>query len=173
MNLNIIRPKNETEDLLLSITKNCETLIKQTHRKAEETLEFRLIKLRETFSFKPPFSIERSWMIGLASWELYNSVFDINKTNNKFELYTDTFDVFSFEELKDEVEEILNFSHIKDGHLQDETIGPRIISTYKRLETEKRMADGFIILLMDYARSRFRDFESYVRIVVGLDEDDI
>ena len=29
MNLDIIRPKDETEKLLLSITKNCETLIKQ------------------------------------------------------------------------------------------------------------------------------------------------
>ena len=36
----MIRPKNQTEGLLLSLTKNCETLIKQTHRKAEETLEF-------------------------------------------------------------------------------------------------------------------------------------
>ena len=44
MNLNMIRPKNETEDLLLSITKNCETLIKQTHTKPEETLEFKMNK---------------------------------------------------------------------------------------------------------------------------------
>ena len=44
MNLNMIRPKNETEDLLQSITKNCETLSKQTHRKAEETLEFKMIQ---------------------------------------------------------------------------------------------------------------------------------
>ena len=29
----MIRPKNETEKLLLSITKNCETLIEQTHKK--------------------------------------------------------------------------------------------------------------------------------------------
>ena len=28
----MIRPKNETEDSLLSITKNCETLIEQTHK---------------------------------------------------------------------------------------------------------------------------------------------
>ena len=27
----MIRPKNETEDLLLSLTKNCESLIEQTH----------------------------------------------------------------------------------------------------------------------------------------------
>ena len=38
----MIKPKNQTEDLLLSITKNCGTLIEQTHRKPEETLEFKL-----------------------------------------------------------------------------------------------------------------------------------
>ena len=45
----MIRPKNETEDLLLATTKNCEILLKQTDRKAEETLEFKLTKSRETF----------------------------------------------------------------------------------------------------------------------------
>ena len=38
----MMQPKSETEDLLLSISKNCETFIKQTHRKAVETLEFKL-----------------------------------------------------------------------------------------------------------------------------------
>ena len=38
----MIQPKNETEDLLLSKTKNWETLIEQTHRKAEQTLEIKL-----------------------------------------------------------------------------------------------------------------------------------
>ena len=32
----MIQPKNETQDLLLPKTKNCETLIEQTHRKAED-----------------------------------------------------------------------------------------------------------------------------------------
>ena len=40
----MIRPKSEAEDLIVSITKNCETLIEQTHRKAEDTLEFKMIK---------------------------------------------------------------------------------------------------------------------------------
>ena len=57
MNLNMIRPKNETGDLLLSITKNCETLIEQTHRKPEETLELKMNKSRETFHFSPPIQI--------------------------------------------------------------------------------------------------------------------
>ena len=69
MNLKMVRPKNETDDLLLSITKKCETIIKQTHRKAEDTLEFKLTKPRETFSFKPPIILghDSKWMIGLTS----------------------------------------------------------------------------------------------------------
>ena len=63
----MIRPKNSTEDLLLSITKKCKTLFEQTHRKAEETLEFKLTKSRETISFNAPTSIEGSWMIGVIS----------------------------------------------------------------------------------------------------------
>ena len=31
----MIRPKNDTEGFLLSLTKNCGTLIEQTHGKAE------------------------------------------------------------------------------------------------------------------------------------------
>ena len=54
----MIRAKNQTEDLLLPITKNCETLIQQTHKKAEESLEFKMIKPRETLHFNPPISIE-------------------------------------------------------------------------------------------------------------------
>ena len=63
MNLKMIQPKNET-DFLLSITKNCETLIEQTHRKAEETLEFKMIKPRETFHFNPPIQIKADWILG-------------------------------------------------------------------------------------------------------------
>ena len=49
MNLIMTRPKNETEDLLLSITKNCETLIEQTHTKPQETLEFKVIITKTRF----------------------------------------------------------------------------------------------------------------------------
>ena len=63
MNLNMIHPKNETENLLLSITKNCEKLVEQTHRKAEETLLFKMLKRRETFHFKPPIHAKGDWML--------------------------------------------------------------------------------------------------------------
>ena len=38
---------------------------------------------------------------------------------------------------------------------------------------EKSSTDGYNILLMGYALSPFGDFESSLRIVVGLDEEDI
>ena len=62
MNLNVIRPKNHRENLLLSITKNCETLLEHTHTKPGEILEFKLIKLRQTFLFKPPIQIKGGCM---------------------------------------------------------------------------------------------------------------
>ena len=86
MELKMIRPKNETEDLPLFITKNCETLIKQTHTKHEETLEFKLTKAKETFLFNPPISTEGFWMVRLTSLEVYNSFLNKNDDNCKFEL---------------------------------------------------------------------------------------
>ena len=82
----MIRPKNEREDLIVSITKNCETLIQQTHRKPEEILEFKMIKPRQTFHFNPPIQTMGDWMIGLVDLEVYNSIFNITEENNKFEL---------------------------------------------------------------------------------------
>ena len=168
----MIRPKKETEQFLLPITKNYETLIKQTHRKATELLELEANKSRETFYFNPPISIEGSWVIRLTSLEIYNSTFNINKTNKNFELYTDKFDKFSFEELKDELEGIFNISHITPYHLQHETIEPRIIEAYNKYRLEESSTNGYIKILMGYARSRFRDFETNFRFVVVLDEND-
>ena len=83
----MIRPKTQTENLLLSIAKNCETLIEQTHRKSEETLEFKMNKSRDSFNFSPPIQVKGDWMIGLVDLEVYNSIFNITEENNKFELY--------------------------------------------------------------------------------------
>ena len=132
-----------------------------------------MIKPKETFHFKPSIQIKGDWMLCLIDLEVYNSVFNITKENNIFELHTDSFDEFSFLELKDELEEILNIPNITGSLLEDETLAPRIIETYWKIRSNKTSHDGYIILLMGYARSPFRDFESYLRIVIGLEEDNI
>ena len=120
MNLNMIRPKNEREDLKLSISKNCETLFEQTHTKREDTLQFKMIKPTETFHFRLPIQIQGSWMIGLTSLEVYDSVFNIKERNIKFEIYRDTSTNFGFLELKDELDEILVIPHFTPERLQDD-----------------------------------------------------
>ena len=132
-----------------------------------------MVEPRETFHFKPPIQVKGDWMLGLVNLEVNNSIFNITEKNNKFELYRDMSAKFGFLEVKDELEEILNISHITDDHLNDEVLGQRIIDEYIKLSRERMNTDGYMLLLLDYGRSLFRDFESYLRIVVGLDEEDI
>ena len=50
---------------------------------------------------------------------------------------------------------------------------PRFIEACRKIRLEKLSTDGSIIVLRSYARSAFREFERYLRFVIGLDEDDI
>ena len=90
--------------------------------------------------------------------EVYSFVFNITEEINKFVLYTDTFDEFYFVQLEDEFEEILSISDFKPSHLQHETRRPQIIKAYHKFGSEKSSTDGYVILLMGYARSPFSDF---------------
>ena len=129
-------------------------------------------KSRETFHFSQPIQIQGHWMIGLTNLEVYNSIFNITEENNKFEIYRDTPTNFQFLDLKDELEEILGIPHITREHLLDDETASRIIDEYHKLSHEKKNS-GYTILLLNYSRSQFRDTESYLRIRVGLDEEDI
>ena len=64
MILDIVRPENETEDLL---TDNCETPIKQTHRKPEEILEFKPIKPKQRNILIQP------------NWRILDDWFDVSR----------------------------------------------------------------------------------------------
>ena len=172
----MIRPKNETEDLWLSITKNCETLIEQTHTKPQETLEFKMIKSRKTYHFNPPIQTKEDWMLGLIDLEVYNSIFNITEENNKFELFKfpdEKSDGVTYEKVRDEIEKDLDISDITAVDLQDDIIGPIIIEEYRK-QVKKRMKDDKNMnVLARYARSIFQDFESYLRTEVDLVEDDV
>ena len=176
MNLNMIRPKNETDSLLLSITKNCETLIEQTHRKPEETLEFKMNKSRESFHFKPPIQIKGDWMLGLTDLEVYNSIFNITEENNKFKLYKfpdEKSGGVTYEKVRDEIERDLDIEDITAEDIQDDIIGPIIIEEYKEQVTKRMNDEQYMNILAIYTRSIFQDFESFLRTQIDLVEDDI
>ena len=59
-------------------------MIEQTKTKPQETLEFKMKKQTQTFSFSPPihFSEECKWLLAVTSFECTNSIFNITKENN-------------------------------------------------------------------------------------------
>ena len=81
----MVRPKIETEDFLLSITKNCEALIEQTLTKPQETLEFKLNKAREKAYFNSTINIEGYSMIGFTSLQVHNSIFNITEEKKQIQ----------------------------------------------------------------------------------------
>ena len=77
--------KNE---LLLLIKKHTDMLIEQTKTKPQETLEFKMNKQKQTFSFNPPFNLieEGKMLLAVSSFECTNSVFNITDDNNSFSI---------------------------------------------------------------------------------------
>ena len=75
-------------ELLLLIKKHTDTLIEQTKTKPQETLEFKMNKQMQTFSFNPPINLieEGKWLLGVSSFECTNSVFNITHENNSFSI---------------------------------------------------------------------------------------
>ena len=75
-------------ELLLLIKKHTDVLIQQTKTKPQETLEFKMNKQMQTFSFNPPINLveEGNWLLAVSSFECTNSVFNINKENNSFSI---------------------------------------------------------------------------------------
>ena len=75
-------------ELLLLIKKHTNTLNEQTRTKPQETLEFKMNKQMQTFSFNPPINLfeEGKWLLGVSSFECTNSVFNITNENNSFSI---------------------------------------------------------------------------------------
>ena len=137
----MIRPKNETEDFLLSITKNCETLILQTRTHPQETLDFGMVEPRQTFHFNPSVEVKEDWMIGLTSLEVNNSIYNITEENKKVKLCKFPHEKnggVSYEKVRDEIEKDLVFSKITATDLQDEIIA-LIFIKQSREQVTKRM----------------------------------
>ena len=74
--------------MLLLIKKHTDTLIQQTKTRPQETLEFKMNKQMQTFSFNPPKKLveEGKWLLGVSSFECTNSVFIITNENNSFSI---------------------------------------------------------------------------------------
>ena len=75
-------------ELLLLIKKHTDTLIEQTKTKPQETLEFKMNKQMQSFSFNPPLNLveEGKWLMAVSLFNCTNSVFNITNENNSFSI---------------------------------------------------------------------------------------
>ena len=77
---------DKKESLLLSIAKSNQEIVENTHSKPQETLEFKMNKQKESFSFDVPLELPEQWMMGVTSLEVYNTVYNITEKNNKIKI---------------------------------------------------------------------------------------
>ena len=167
----MIRPKCETEDLLFSRTKNCEALFEQNQRKAEETLEFKMIKPRETFHFTPTIQNKGDCTTGLPSLVVYNSIFELTEEKNpNFINFLMKRVVLLHMKKSDEIEKDLEITFTD---LQDDIKGPTIIEEFREKATKRMKDDVFMRVLANYVSSVFQNFENFLRTEIVLVEDDI
>ena len=75
-------------ELLLLINKHTDTLIEQTKTKPQKTLEFKMNKQSQTFSFNPPLNLieEGKWLMAVSLFDCTNYVFNITNENNSFSI---------------------------------------------------------------------------------------
>ena len=79
---------DKKESLLLSIAKSNLDIVENTLSKPQETLEFKMNKQKESFSFDIPLDLQEQWMMGVTSLEVYNTIYNITEKNNKIKLFT-------------------------------------------------------------------------------------
>ena len=86
MDLSIFVTYDKKESLLLSFAKSNQNIVEKTHSKPQETLELKMTKQKESFSFDVSLILNEKWMMGVTSLEVYNTVYYINERNNKLQI---------------------------------------------------------------------------------------
>ena len=110
---------DKKESLLLSIAKSNQEIVENTHSHPQETLEFKMTKQKESFSFDVPLNLEEKLIMGVTSLEVYNTVYNITEKNNKLQTL-----------LKNEQLDALEF---------DTGVVPNIKKLYETYDLEKKL----------------------------------
>ena len=115
---------DKKESLLLSII-----FIENTLSKPQETLEFKMNKQKESFSFDIPLDLPEQWMMGLTSLEVYNTVYNITEKNNKFKI------LLKDEQLKSlnvDIQLVMNVEYLYKAFDNIEKINNLIVDSYSK-----------------------------------------
>ena len=63
----------------MSIAKSNQEIVENTQSKPQKTLEYKMTKQKESFSFDVPLELPEQWMMGVPSLEVYNTIYNISE----------------------------------------------------------------------------------------------
>ena len=151
-------------ELLLLFKKHTDTLIEQTKTKPQETLEFKMTKQMQTFSFNPPINLfeEGKWLLAVSSFECTISVFNITNENNSFSIIVPGhYETESAEKTINELNKLLELRSQNGIELHNEQVrkkGLILINDYS-LSSLGMFKDE---ILEDLKNAKFNDLEDMV-----------
>ena len=121
-------------ELLLLIKKHTDTLIEQTKTKPQETLEFKMIQSKQTFSFNPSINLfeEGKWLLAVSLFDCINSVSNITNEKNSFSIIIPGH--YQNKSAEKDIEELNNLLQLKSLELHVKEVrerGHQIILGYK------------------------------------------
>ena len=76
----------DIKTVLLTIAKANQEIVENTHFKPQETLESKMTKQKEYYSFDVSLHLDEKWTMGVTSLEVYNTVYNVTEKNNKLEI---------------------------------------------------------------------------------------
>ena len=163
-------------ELLLLIEKYTDTLTESPRTRPQVSLEFKINRQMQTFSFNPPINLveEGKWLLAVTSFETTDSVFNIIDENISFPISSPSYLIpGDGEELIKKLNEFLKLRSENDIELHVKEFGKR--GTH--IEIENR---GFNLAAFDHLKSQilavlkgveYRDLEDMVyRMELTYDE---
>ena len=160
-------------ELLLLIKKHTDTLIEQTRTKPQETLEFKMNKQMQTFSFNPPINLleEGKWLLAVSSFECTNSVFNITDENNSFSISIPGY--YQNESDEKTIDDLNNLLELKSLELHVEEVRKRG-NIIKIADNEYKLSDfdnQKYEILEELKKDKYNDLEDLVyRMRLSYDE---
>ena len=148
-------------------------MIEQTKTKPQETLEFKMNKQMQTFSFNPPINLleEGRWLLAVSSFECTNSVFNITDENNSFSIIIPG----HYQNKSDEetIDDLNNLLELKSLELHVEEVRKRG-NIIKIADNEYKLSDfdnQKYEILEELKKDKYNDLEDLVyRMRLSYDE---